>query len=100
MPKLNKLRERGLPLTERRILKTMLSMGKRTYWGKVFIRHKRSLLMVAAALAASTLPIMMAQTPGGLRGDAILDHLNAVIDWYRHALTRVPTVGLPSDAVY
>ena len=35
-----------------------------------------------------------------LRGDAILDHLNAVIDWYRHAMTRVQTVGLPSDAMY
>ena len=35
-----------------------------------------------------------------MRGDAILDHLNAVIDWYRHAMTRVQTVGLPSDAMY
>ncbi len=41
-----------------------------------------------------------AQSPDGLRGDAILDHLNAVIDWYRHAMTRVQTVGLPSDAMY
>ena len=31
---------------------------------------------------------------------AILDHLNAVIDWYRNTLTNVPNVGLPSDAMY
>ena len=42
----------------------------------------------------------MAQAPGDVSGDAILDHLNAVIDWYRHAMTRVQTVGLPSDAMY
>ena len=35
-----------------------------------------------------------------MSSDAILDHLNAVIDWYRQVLTRVPTAGLPSDAVY
>ncbi len=55
---------------------------------------------MAVAVAIGTIPAMLAQAPGGLSGDAILDHLNSVIDWYRHALTRVPTVGLPSDAVY
>src|ERR1700740_1511511 len=49
---------------------------------------------------AATLPSLVAQTPRGLRSDAILDHLNAVINWYRGAMSRVPTVGLPSDAVY
>jgi small-conductance mechanosensitive channel len=42
----------------------------------------------------------MAQPLEGLHGDGILDHLNAVISWYRHAMTRVPTVGLPSDSMY
>src|ERR1700739_692133 len=49
---------------------------------------------------AATLPSLVAQTPPGLRSDAVLDHLNAVINWYRGAISRVPTVGLPSDAVY
>jgi small-conductance mechanosensitive channel len=55
-----------------------------------------------AALAAlgAMLPSLVAQTPPGLRSDAILDHLNAVINWYRGAMSRVPSVGLPSDAVY
>jgi hypothetical protein len=48
----------------------------------------------------AALPSLVAQTSPGLRSDAILDHLNAVINWYRGATSRVPTVGLPSDAVY
>jgi small-conductance mechanosensitive channel len=41
-----------------------------------------------------------AQTPAGQRDQAILDHLNAVINWYRHGSTRISAVGLPSDAVF
>ncbi len=58
------------------------------------------LLLPLALLAAVGLPAFTAPNSGTLRGDAILDHLNAVIDWYRHAMTRVQTVGLPSDAMY
>jgi small-conductance mechanosensitive channel len=32
--------------------------------------------------------------------DAVLSHLNGVINWYRNATSKVQTVGLPSDAVY
>jgi small-conductance mechanosensitive channel len=68
---------------------------------KIYSRPKPALLLLALALlAAVALPVVTAQTPGTLRGDAVLDHLNAVIDWYRHAMTRVQTVGLPSDAMY
>jgi small-conductance mechanosensitive channel len=78
----------------------MLSIGKRKYRANTFIWPKQALLKLAIAVAAATIPTLLAQAPGGLSGDAILDHLNVVIDWYRHTLTRVPTVGLPSDAVY
>src|SRR3984957_5988840 len=65
------------------------------------LRTKAALLIFSAGLlAAMVLRTVSAQSAGGLRGDAILDHLNAVIDWYRHAMTRVQTVGLPSDAMY
>ena len=67
------------------------------------LRTKRiSLLFLCTLLAplAVALPAVPAPTLDGLRGDAILDHLNVVIDWYRHALTRVSSVGLPSDAMY
>jgi hypothetical protein len=68
---------------------------------KIHPRRKPVLLLLPLALlAAVALPAATPQSSGTLRGDAILDHLNAVIDWYRHAMTRVQTVGLPSDAMY
>jgi small-conductance mechanosensitive channel len=77
-------------------------MQSKDIWGvrKIHARRLPVLLLPLALLAAVVLPAVMAQAPGTLRGDAILDHLNAVIDWYRHAMTRVQTVGLPSDAMY
>ncbi len=67
-------------------------------------KHLRSravlLFFSAGLLAAAGLRTVTAQSQDGLRGDAILEHLNAVIDWYRHAMTRVQTVGLPSDEMY
>jgi small-conductance mechanosensitive channel len=32
--------------------------------------------------------------------DAILNHLNAVISWYRDSGSKIQSVGLPSDAIY
>jgi small-conductance mechanosensitive channel len=81
----------------------MLSTRERSTWKNIFVRRKQLMLPFAVALLAAlslSLPSLVAQTPDGLRSDAVLDHLNAVIDWYRNTLTRVPTVGLPSDAVY
>lgn len=62
----------------------------------------RRLLLIAVALLATAATGGLAATPGveGLSSEAILDHLNAVIDWYRNNLTNVPNVGLPSDAMY
>ncbi len=67
---------------------------------KEYLTHKfrwpqRTLVLFALAVLAAG-----AQTLPDLRGGAILDHLNAVINWYRGTTSRVPTVGLPSDAVY
>jgi small-conductance mechanosensitive channel len=71
----------------------MLSIG-------LFIRHKRFLFLWAIVLLATTLRYTKAQIADGLSSDAIVDHLNAVIDWYRQVSSRVPAAGLPSDAVY
>ena len=71
----------------------MLSIG-------LFIRHKRFYFLWAIVLLAITLRHTKAQTANGLSSDAIVDHLNAVIDWYRQVSSRVPAAGLPSDAVY
>ena len=70
----------------------MLSIG-------LFIRRKRAFFLWATLLAIA-LPCTTAQTANGLSSDAIVDHLNAVIDWYRQVLSRVPPARLPSDAVY
>jgi small-conductance mechanosensitive channel len=86
-------------MAEWRILGIMLSFAKRSFWKKIFIRRKQRLLLFAMAILVG-MSALLGQTQEGLRSDAILDHLNAVIDWYRNTLTRVPTVGLPSDAVY
>jgi small-conductance mechanosensitive channel len=32
--------------------------------------------------------------------DAILNHLNLIISWYRDSGSKIQTVGLPSDAIY
>jgi hypothetical protein len=32
--------------------------------------------------------------------DAILNHLNAIISWYRDSGSKIQSVGLPSDAIY
>lgn len=38
--------------------------------------------------------------PARLDRDAILNHLNAVISWYRDSTTKVQTPGEPSDVIY
>jgi small-conductance mechanosensitive channel len=32
--------------------------------------------------------------------DAILNHLNSIISWYRDSSSKIQSVGLPSDAIY
>lgn len=32
--------------------------------------------------------------------DAILQHLNAIISWYRDSTSKIQAVGMPSDAIY
>jgi small-conductance mechanosensitive channel len=44
--------------------------------------------------AGSSLP------PVQIDGAAVLHHLNQLISWYRRATTAVPSVGMPSDAIY
>jgi Mechanosensitive ion channel len=81
----------------------MESIERRKSRGKIGLMRRRPLLVawVALFIAISTGTMRApAQAVTELRGAAILDHLNAVIDWYRHALARVQTVGLPSDAMY
>jgi small-conductance mechanosensitive channel len=47
-----------------------------------------------SAATTNTLP------PIQLDGTIALHHLNQIISWYRHATTGLPSVGLPSDAIF
>jgi hypothetical protein len=81
----------------------MVFNEKAKCWKHRFGWPQRPLPKIAIALLAAlvaTIPSLLAQAPPDLPSDAILDHLNAVINWYRGAMSRVPSVGLPSDAVY
>jgi small-conductance mechanosensitive channel len=42
----------------------------------------------------------IALPPIQLDESAVLSHLNQLINWYRHSITGIQPVGLPSDAIY
>jgi small-conductance mechanosensitive channel len=48
-----------------------------------------------------TAPAAIPPLPGFAgRDDLILKHLNAIITWYHDTSNQLPTVGLPTDAIY
>jgi small-conductance mechanosensitive channel len=62
-------------------------------------RHWR-MIATAFLLSALLTPTLVAQTSGQLNGTAILQHLDAVISWYRSCGSGLPSAGQPSDAIY
>src|SRR5579862_4953845 len=48
----------------------------------------------AAQTSANPLPAVQVD------GSTVLHHLNQLISWYRHATGGIPSVGMPSDAIY
>src|SRR5579864_9096240 len=52
----------------------------------------------AAASSSPTTPGTL--PPIQIDGSGVLNHLNQVINWYRHSTTGIQPVGLPSDAIY
>src|ERR1700685_2638978 len=42
----------------------------------------------------------VALPPVQLDESAVLSHLNQLINWYRHSMTGIQPVGLPSDTMY
>jgi small-conductance mechanosensitive channel len=69
---------------------------------------QRKRKVVRKGLAGAAWTVLLAIGAGSLCGDApaelgrdaVLNHLNAVITWYRDATTKVQAAGLPSDAIY
>ena len=54
----------------------------------------------ALAIVFVALPGHTTQNPPSLARDAVLNHLNIAITWYRDVTAKVQGVGLPSDAIY
>ncbi len=69
---------------------------------RVAMRRTRLLKILTAivlfSIALVLLPASRSAAP--IDRDAILNHLNAVINWYRDSTSKIGTVGLPSDAIY
>jgi len=60
------------------------------------------LFLVASAISLNVVEGRQAASVNqlNLNRDAILEHLNAVITWYRDSSNKIEPVGLPSDAIY
>src|SRR5579864_3964698 len=54
----------------------------------------------SSAAASSSPPTPGTLPPIQIDGSGVLNHLNQVINWYRHSTTGIQPVGLPSDAIY
>src|SRR5256714_12161217 len=66
------------------------------------LRRVGTFLWIGVALltAIGLMRTVSAQAPPRLSRDAVLNHLNAAITWYRDSTNKVHAVGLPSDAIY
>jgi hypothetical protein len=63
-------------------------------------RHQRMIAAVLLCLTASLIgPVGDCAAPD-IDRDAILNHLNSIISWYRDSGSKIQSVGLPSDAIY
>lgn len=61
------------------------------------------LALAGATVASFALRSQQPQSPPpklDLNRDAILEHLNTTITWYRDSTNKIEAVGLPSDAIY
>jgi small-conductance mechanosensitive channel len=58
------------------------------------------LIAIPVLVLGGTLRNLSAQTPPRLNRDAVLNHLNDAITWYRDSTNKVHSAGLPSDTIY
>ncbi len=65
-------------------------------------RRRRLRCTVAAVLLLLLSLVFISDSRGALAIDreAILQHLNAIISWYRDSTSKIQAVGMPSDAIY
>lgn len=71
----------------------------RLKWKTLLGRRRLIVFFIAVVLLLSAGWAAPAQSPQ-VNSDAILDHLNAAISWYRHVASVDVTAGQPSDELY
>jgi small-conductance mechanosensitive channel len=70
---------------------------------KAITRHRRRLRRTVAAVLILLLSLVFvsdSRSALGIDRDAILQHLNAIISWYRDSTSKIQAAGMPSDAIY
>jgi small-conductance mechanosensitive channel len=70
---------------------------------KAITRRRRRLRRTVAAvllLLLSLIFISDSRSALPIDREAILQHLNAIISWYRDSTSKIQAVGMPSDAIY
>jgi small-conductance mechanosensitive channel len=63
-------------------------------------RHRRIIAAALSCLVAFLIGSAGKGASSPVDRDAILNHLNAIISWYRDSGSKIQSVGLPSDAIY
>ena len=70
---------------------------------KAITRRRRRLRRTVAAVLLLLLSLVFisdSRSALPIDRDAILQHLNAIISWYRDSTSKIQSVGMPSDAIY
>jgi small-conductance mechanosensitive channel len=63
-------------------------------------KRLRGSLAAVSVLLLSLIFISDSRSALPIDRDAILQHLNAIISWYRDSTSKIQAVGMPSDAIY
>jgi small-conductance mechanosensitive channel len=70
---------------------------------KAISRRRRRLRCTVAAVLLPLLSLVFisdSRSALAIDREAILQHLNAIISWYRDSTSKIQAVGMPSDAIY
>lgn len=82
-------------------MKRMVGIVALTFIGVLFLPAQNSTpLQPSKAGHPPVSQSAAALPPIQLDESAVLSHLNQLINWYRHSITGIQPVGLPSDAMY
>jgi len=84
-----------------RAVKRMVGIVALTFIGVLFLPAQNSTPLQPSKAGHPPVSQSAAALPAiQLDESAVLSHLNQLINWYRHSITGIQPVGLPSDAMY